>query len=179
MLQSPRVFAAAAAADCGNAVEIPTGAAASLRSPCLRVRGRSRSRTPVTRRRPYKTPRALGSRQHSSGPLRTVIIIIITIVDINSNVRNRFGFTVNARLHVHAMRPELAPSSYRVQMHVMQQQQQQQQRYHQQQQQQHSSSGGEFDEQPVSRTYQYRKVSARRRFKYRENHRSAVAVFFC
>lgn len=60
------------------------------------------------------------------------------------------------------MRPvtELGPS-YRVQMHMMQQQQQQQrhrQHHHQQQQQQTTA---EFDEQPVSRTYQYRKVSVR------------------
>lgn len=51
------------------------------------------------------------------------------------------------------MRPaaELRPS-YRVQMH-MQMQQQQQHYQHQHQ------SGSEYDEQPVSRTYQYRKVS--------------------
>lgn len=50
------------------------------------------------------------------------------------------------------MRPaaELRPS-YRVQMH-MQMQQQQQQYQHQHQ------TGSEYDEQPVSRTYQYRKV---------------------
>jgi len=51
------------------------------------------------------------------------------------------------------MRPaaELRPS-YRVQMHMhMQQQQQHYQHQHQ--------SGSEYDEQPVSRTYQYRKVS--------------------
>lgn len=52
------------------------------------------------------------------------------------------------------MRPaaELRPS-YRVQMHMqMQQQQYQQQHQHQ--------TGSEYDEQPVSRTYQYRKVRA-------------------
>lgn len=49
------------------------------------------------------------------------------------------------------MRPaaELRPS-YRVQMHM----QMQQQHY----QHQHQSAGSEYDEQPVSRTYQYRKV---------------------
>lgn len=53
------------------------------------------------------------------------------------------------------MRPaaELRPS-YRVQMHMQMQQQQQ----HYQHQNQHQS-GSEYDEQPVSRTYQYRKVS--------------------
>lgn len=55
------------------------------------------------------------------------------------------------------MRPvaELRPS-YRVQMHMMQQRQQQQQQHqHHNHQQQ---LGSEYDEQPVSRTYQYRKV---------------------
>lgn len=63
-----------------------------------------------------------------------------TLYTIN---RNRFD-----------MRPaaELGPS-YRVQMHVqMQQRQQYQQHQHQ--------TGSEYDEQPVSRTYQYRKVRA-------------------
>ncbi|VVC36732.1 Orange domain,Myc-type, basic helix-loop-helix (bHLH) domain [Cinara cedri] len=51
------------------------------------------------------------------------------------------------------MRPvaELRPS-YRVQMHMMQQQQQQQHQQHA------AQSSSDYDEQPVSRTYQYRKV---------------------
>jgi len=71
-------------------------------------------------------------------PLTSILIYYIIILSINRNSSD--------------MRPaaELGPS-YRVQMH-MQMQQQQYQHQHQHQ------TGSEYDEQPVSRTYQYRKV---------------------
>lgn len=89
--------------------------------------------------------------------IHTYIVYFFRIVTTAiSPVRKPTLFRVPFRRRLTKMRPaaELRPS-YRVQMHMQMQQQQYQ--HH---------AGSEYDEQPVSRTYQYRKVRIRITFEY-------------
>lgn len=129
-------------------------------------------RFPPSRPCLYKTRRALGSCRHSNDPYRNANTRAPSVRLRNATITFRYCYQLvyllpsrspsardiysssscYSRVVIINMRPvaELRPS-YRVQMHMMQQRQQ----HHPHNQQQ---LGSEYDEQPVSRTYQYRKV---------------------